>query len=435
MKLFKLALILEQGQLIVSQWSFGLKGWKISRSEKVSMPTADPLAEQVLSAIRPLILKWGLPTDVPVVAVAPVGVGGFLSFSFPRVAKKDLDALIDNELAKSLPFSLKEVERGYQVRRANDRLEASVFWLPKSWVTELRNTLSRAGLRLSELFHRAQMIGAALARNDVLGPWGCIEKSGMGAHFHFYRGGPLPDRSRFLASADPATLAGEFELDLLALSSAGMRPGLVYEIGGESVLHGMSAQPQGFKIERQEKPAVLPEMLLGLWRSGGTGVWLVPDKSIMMARLTTALIGMVGVGVVVSGAAWWAVSDLRDQADALDSEVKRLKPRYQKVLAVEQEALRAQREIGQIEALAGRPAALGVLYEIFKALPPNAWLLRFDYSAERIEIEGYGSGSHQLGEILQQNKSFSGIASIDPQSATDEQRQPFALKMKWVGNK
>lgn len=435
MKLFKLALILEQGQLIVSQWSFGLKGWKISRSEKIPMPTADPLAEQVLSAIRPLILKWGLPAEVPVVVVAPVGVGGFLSFSFPRVAKKDLDALVDNELAKALPFSLKEVERGYQVRRVNDRLEASVFWLPKSWVTELRNTLSRAGLRLSELFHRAQMIGVALARSDVSGSWGCIEKSGVGAHFHFYRGGPLPDRSRFLASSDPTILAGEFELDLLALSSAGMRPELVYEIGGGNELHGLSAQSQGVKIERHENSAALPEMLLGLWRDGGAGVWLVPERSVMMARLTTALIGMVGAGVVVSGAAWWAVSNLRDQADALDNEVKRLKPRYQKALAVEQEALRAQREIGQIDILAGRPAVLGVLYEIFKALPSDAWLLRFDYSAEQIEIEGYGSDSHQLGEILQQNKKFTGIVSIDPQLATDELRQPFALKMKWMGQK
>lgn len=433
MKLFKLALILEQDQLIVSQWSFGVKGWKISRSEKIPMPTADPLAEQVLSAIRPLVLKWGLPADVAVVAVTPIGVGGFLSFSFPVVAKKDLDALVDNELVKALPFSLKEVERGYQISRVDGRLEASVFWLPKSWVTELRNALSRAGLRLSELFHRAQMIGAALAKREASGPWGCIEKNGMGVHFHFYRSGSLPDRSRFMTSSDPAVLSGEFGLDMLALSSAGMRPEFVYEIGGGDMLRGMSAQAQGVKFERHENPVALPEMLLGLWRSGGAGVWLVPDRSAMMARLTTALIGVVGAGVVVSIAAWWMVSSLRDQADTLDAEVKRLKPRYQKALVIEQDALRAQREIGQIEALAGQPAVLGVLYEIFRALPPNAWLLRFDYAAEQIEIEGYGSDSHQLGEILQQNKKFSGIVSIDPQLATDEQRQPFALKMKWAG--
>lgn len=433
MKLLKLALILEQDQLIVSLWSFGLKGWKISRSEKVSMPTADPLAEQMLAAIRPLILKWGLPPEVPLVAMAPAGVGGFLSFSFPRVAKSDLEALIDGELAKALPFSLKEVERGYQVKRRGDRLEVSVFWLPKSWVSELRNALSRAGLRLSEVFHRAQMLGAALARREVAGAWGCVEKSAAGVHFHFFRRGVLPDRSRFLASSDPAALAGEFELDLLALSSAGIQPEIVHGVGVEEALRGALAQSKKVRLEPHANLAGLPDLLLGAWRGGGQGIWLAPDKSAMAARLTAALIRIVGVGALVCGAAWWALSGLHDQEDALENEVKRLKPRYQKALAVEREAVLSQREIGQIEALGGGTSALAVLYEVFKSLPPDAWLLRFDYTAGQVEIEGYGSDSHQLGEILQQNNVLAEIVSVDPQVATDEQRQPFALKMKWAG--
>lgn len=435
MKLLKLALILEQDQLIVSLWSFGLKGWKIACSEKVPMPTADPLAEQVLAAIRPLILKWGVPPEIPLVAVAPAGVGGFLSFSFPRVAKSDLEALIDSELTKALPFSMKEVERGYQVKPRDGRLEVSVFWLPKSWVSELKNALSRSGLRLSELFHRAQMIGAALTRREVAGPWGCVEKTGAGIHFHFFRCGALPDRSRFRALADPATLAGELELDLLALSSTGIEPTLVYEIGAEDALHGALAQSKNVKFKKHNHAVGLPEMLLGLWRGGGEGIWLVPDRPAMTARLTAALLRMVGVGAMVSAAAWWAVSGLHDQAETLESEVKRLKPRYQKVLAVEREAVRSQRELGQIEGLAGAPSALAVLYEIFKSLPQDAWLLRFDYTAGQVEIEGYGSDSHQLGEILQQNKRIAGIVSATPQLATDEQRQPFALKMRWVGER
>lgn len=432
MKLLKLALILEQDHLVVSLWSFGLKGWNISRSEKVSLPTADPLAEQVLSAIRPLILKWELPQEIPLIAVAPAGVGGFLSFSLPRVSKQDLGALVDQELNKALPYSLKEIERGYQVMRVDDRLEVSVFWLPKPWVNELKNALARAGLRLSELFHRAQQLGAALAGKDATQPWGCVEQQGTRVQLHFYRRGTLPDRSRQIAGCTPATLAGELELDLLALANSGIKPTVVHGVGLEEPLRGALAQTKTVKLQFHESKTSPAERLLSLWNSGGKGVWLVPDKALMTAKLTPVLIVIVMAALVFSGAGWWWLSGMRDQADTLENEVKRLKPRHIKALAVEKEALRAQQELNQIAALAGAPTPLAPFYEVFKALPESAWLLRFNYSAGLIEIEGYGIDSHQLGEMLQSNKNFKEIASIEPQLAKDEQRLPFALKLKWV---
>jgi len=435
MKLLKLALILEQDHLVVSLWTFGLKGWKIARTEKASLPTTDPLAEQVLSAIRPLILKWELPPEMPLIAVAPAGVGGFLSFSFPRVAKKDLDALVDQELSKALPYSLKEVERGYQVKRVEDRLEVSVFWLPKPWVNELKNALARSGMRLSELFHRAQQLGAALAGKDASESWGCVEQQGARVQLHFYRHGTLPDRTRQITGGAPAVLAGELELDLLALANTGIKPAVVHGVGLEEPLRGALAQMKTVKLQFHESKPNPSELLLSLWNSGGKGVWLVPDKALMMAKLTPMLITLVMAVLVLSGAGWWFLSGMRDQVDTLENEVKRLKPRHIKALTTEKEALRAQQEINQIAALASAPTPLDPFYEVFKALPEDAWLVRFNYSSGKVEIEGYGIDSHQLGEMLQLNKKFTEISSIEPQLAKDALRLPFALKLKWANLK
>ena len=78
---------------------------------------------------------------------------------------------------------------------------------------------------------------------------------------------------------------------------------------------------------------------------------------------------------------------------------------------------------------------LDPFYEVFKALPEDAWLVRFNYSSGKVEIEGYGIDSHQLGEMLQLNKKFTEISSIEPQLAKDAQRLPFALKLKWANLK
>lgn len=432
MKLLKLALILEQDHLVVSLWSFGLKGWNIARTEKVSLPTADPLAEQVLSAIRPLILKWELPPEIPLIAVAPAGVGGFLSFSLPRVAKKDLDALVDQELGKALPYSLKELERGYQAVRTGDRLEVSVFWLPKPWVHDLKNALARAGLRLSELFHRAQQFGAALAGKDPAASWGCIEQQGARVQLHYFRRGTLPDRSRQITCGAPTALAGELELDLLALASSGIKPAVVHGVGLEESLRGALAQTNAVKLQFHESKPNPSDLLLSLWNNGGKGIWLLPDKALMMARLTPALVALVMAALVFSGAGWWFLSGLRDRADMLDNEVKRLKPRHVKVLVTEKEALRAQQEINQIAAVVRAPTPLDPFYEVFKMLPEEAWLVRFNYSAGQVEIEGYGIESHPLGEMLKSNRKFKEIVSVEPQLAKDGQRLPFALKLKWA---
>lgn len=435
MKLLKLALVLEQDHLVVSQWSFGLKGWRVSRTEKVALPTSDPLADQVLSAIRPLILKWELPPDVPLIAVAPPGVGGFLSFLFPRVAKKDLDALIDHELSKALPYTLKEVERGFQVKRKGDKLEVSVFWLPKPWVNELKNALARSGIKLSEVFHRAQQLGTALAGRNTAASWGCVEQQGSKVQLHFYRGGALPNRSRLISCDSPAALAGELNADLLALANSGIKPEVLYGIGLDEPLRNALAQSNSIKLQFQPDAPNSTKLLQSLWNGGGKGVWLVPDKALMTSRLTPVLIAAVMAALVFSAAGWWVLAGLRDQVETLEGEAKRLKPRHAKVLAIEKEVLRTQQEINQIAALANPPNPIDPLYEVYKALPHTAWLVRFNYISGQVEIEGFGMESAKLIEKLESNKKFSEIFSIEPQLAKNAKRLPFGLKMKWVGKK
>lgn len=431
-KLQKLSLLPEPGYLVVSLWSFGPGGWKIACSEKVAVPGDDPLAEQLLSAIRPLMAKWNVAPETPVLAGAPAGVGGFLSFSCPRVARKDLDALIDFEMTKFLPFSPKELERSHQAKAAGKHWEVSVFWLPRSWVAEMKNALARVGLRLSEVFHRAHLTGAALSANHAAQPWGCIERDGTAAHLHFYRQGAMPERSRCIsAGATPLSddaLARELSLDLIALDGSGLKPAVVYASGMEGKL------PDALSLPRlQPCPPLpdLPQRLLALWRQGGSGIWLVPDKASVSARLIPLAILLVLVGALLAGAAWWTVAGLREETQTLEADVKRLTPRYRKALETEHDILRAQQELDGIAGFSTTLSPLEPLQEIQRALPQEAWLVAFRQDGSAVEIEGYGTDNHELGESLQQDGKFSAIAALDAQVARDDARRPFALKMQW----
>lgn len=431
MKLIKLALVMEQDHISAAVWEFGLKGWKISRSERVALPTADPLAEQVLAAIRPLAVSWGIAPDTPVMVVVPAGVGGVLSFTFAKSARKDLDALLDFELTKALPFSLKEIERGYHAATVGEHLNVGVVWLPRLWLVELKNALARAGLRLSELFHRAQLMGVALGREQAAAPWGCVEQDGPAVHFHYFRSGVFPDRSRCLCQAEAATLGREFELEWVALDSAGMSPSPVYLLGVEPALRETLEKPHIGQLQVREAKPDLPELLLSLWNGGGKGVWLMPDKGDMTDKLTPYLIGLAALGVLVSVAAWWVSSQQGEAVVVLEDEIKHLKPRYLKAVALEREVVAAQQEIDGIGAAVDGPSPLEPFYEIFKALPETAWLLSFNYAQDQISIEGYGVEDKVLSEKLSHSGQFKDIAPVEPQLAKNAEAVPFALKMKW----
>lgn len=436
MKSQKLALLLEQGQITVSLWTFGFKGWGIARTEKVVLPTADPLAEQVLAAIRPLVLKWAIAPDTPVLTVVPAGVGGFLSLSLSASAAKDLDALIDVEIAKALPFSVREVEKSHSVVKDKDQLRVSVLWMPRSWVGELKNALARIGLRLSELFHRAQLVGGELGGSGELAsaPWGCIEQDGKAVHFHFFRQGGVVERSRSLTSVEAPRLAQELNLDLLSLSCIGLAPRSLYLAGvdaplGEALAANPGSERSRLKAHRREQ--ALPGLLLAYWRRGGAGVWLMPERTAMMARLTPWTIGLVAAFMVTAGVLWWTVLDQRSQTEQLDADIKKIKQKFQKASAVESEVIRFQREINAIQE-ASRPAeALDALHEVFKALPEQSWLVGFRFDGKEVAVEGYGTSEDDVRKALGSSPRLAGIETREAQLAVDAAQHPFALKMKW----
>lgn len=437
MKFQKLALLIEQAHITVSLWTLGLKGWQISRSENVSLPTTDPLAEQVLAAIRPLVLKWGVAPDTPVLTVVPAGVGGFLSFTLPATAGKDLDALIDVEIGKVLPFSVREVEKSYRFVKEKERLRVSVLWMPKLWVGELKNALARIGLRLSELFHRAQLVGGELGASGDLASasWGCIEQDGKAVHFHFFRKGNVVERSRSLVFGESARLAQELNLDLLSLSCINLTPRRIFLAGVDGAL----ADSLAAQVEPESKGAIqpyqrksgLPERLLALWKSGDGGVWLVADRTAMMARLTPWMIGLVALCTVLAGSLWWTVLGQREQAAQLEADVKKIKQKFQKASGVEAEVIRAQLEINGIQAATQPSESLDALYEVFKAMPEAAWLVSFKFDGKEVVTEGYGIASETLQAELKKSPRLAAIELLKPQVANDAEHNPFALKMTW----
>lgn len=432
----KIALIFEPGHLVVQHWRLAVSGWRIVQTERAVLDGKEPLGDQLIGALRPLSFKWRLPTATPVMVLNPPQVGGFFGFKFDRRAK-EIPSLVEKELAKQLPFSLREVEWVHQTWSSKESVEATVFWMPKPWIAELRNALARAGLRLSELFHRAQLYADRHQQLRAAAlPHAWIEAFGDELYWYFQRHASGPERARLLGQAQDPNLAAALQLDLLGLGLSDRTkltidlcnvPGPAMEAISRVGERNVMVFPQ------TGKPLDMTTALLDFWHHGGSGVWLAPDQASLGLRTAPVALLLFAAGLLFSASLWWLSSLAEEEITSQEPRLKKLKPAYQKALETEEQIVALQNQLSDIEkAGSGHPSPLNHLYQVYKLVPDDAWLTRFRSGKSGIEIEGYGVDAAELKKKIGESGKFGQFADITPLTATDASRKAFAFTMQVV---
>lgn len=460
-----LAVSIEPGRLVAHRCVKLGFSWQVERSERFPLEGAEPTPDAIAAALRPLVLRWALPAATPVVVLAAPLLGGILAVTSPVARNKDR-SWIDQELVKQLPFAPRELETGITLLQRAGKQTAEVFWLPKGWVADLKAALGRIGLRLDEILARAQLLAPLPVTNkpakkakaaakglskqeavkQALKPTQppasplppepvevLIEGEGEALYLHCYRNG-VALRSRTLPGEAQAA-ADAVQLELMALEGQGIKPVRLALRGPLSDLHAalLAAELGTLDITLAAPLPDLPAAFCAAWQRDVHGVWVMPERKQLLAKLYRAGLALAAVGVLVCGALSWATDDAKTESDQLETEAKRLKPRYQKVVAIEKQAVEASRLLAAMDAAnaaSATPVPLDALFRVYEALPEKAWVTHFACRADgSLVVSGRGA---KTDDVLAKLRLSPNIA--DAKVGTPEENAPadaFAIEAHW----
>lgn len=399
-----LAVSIEPGRLVAYRCvRLGL-AWQVERSERFVLEGSEPTPEAIAAALRPLVLRWSLPAATPVVLLAAPVIGGILSVVAPAVRGKDRSWL-DQELVRQLPFAPRELETGITMHSGRGgRLLAETYWLPKGWVGDLRAAFGRIGLRLDEIIARSQVLAPlpakVAARKGVTPPpviEVLLEGDGDTLFFHCYSDGAAL-RSCTLPADNPQAAADAVLLELMSLEAQGIRATRLAVRGPLLPLReALTAAGVSGEVSFSETAADLPAAFCAAWLRDVHGVWLVPEKKQLFASLYRAGMLIGAVGVLLSAALSLAGSAADTEVEQLGNDAKRLKPRYQKVVATEKQAVEASRLLAAMDAASAATTPLDALYRVYEALPEKAWVTRFASRADgALVVAGRGAKTEDV---------------------------------------
>lgn len=398
-------------------WQRSLSRWKIAAKEGFPLQSG-PLADQVLAAVRGLMIRWKLKPDTPVIVQALPGTGGMLCFDLPAGIKGSPRPLIEAELAKALPFPLREIHYTWELEKTADATRVSVFWMPSAWVADLSGALSRIGLRLTEIIARAQLVAHGLKPASA-SFWAFLESDKEQAYLHTFWG-----RLPAWTSSQAMQQSGLALETLLLTTNPAPAIDLYYSTAeAPTELVGSSG-----KLRSQRKEALdYPELLLQWYQAGKVGILIDPERSALLARLTPVAIAILSLGFAAIGAMWWLTQSTQTELDALEQQVRQIRPEAMAVAATEKRLAAHRQAIAALDKLYAEPDGLDALDAVARGLPKKAWLVRFGYHDGLFEAEGYGSDSEALIEKLKTAKGYTGVGRCDPQLATDAKLKPFCI--------
>lgn len=465
-----LAVSIEPGRLVAYRCVKLGFSWRVERSERFPLEGAEPTPDAIAAALRPLVLRWALPAATPVVVLAAPLLGGILAVVSPVARNKDR-SWIDQELTKQLPFAPRELETGITLVQRSGKQTAEVFWLPKGWVADLKAAVGRIGLRLDEILARAQLLAPLPVANkpakktkaakglskqeavkQALNPAAkpatqpalpqpqppepvevLIEGEGDALYFHCYRNG-VALRSRILP-AEAQAAADAVLLELMALEGQGIKPLRLALRGPLLDLHAALLAADLGKLEVTLTATLpdLPAAFCAAWLRDVHGVWVMPERKQLLAKLYRAGFALAAVGVLVCGALSWATDDAKTASEQLETEAKRLKPRYQKVVAIEKQAVEASRLLAAMDAVNAAsvtPVPLDALFRVYEALPEKAWVTHFACRADgSLVVSGRGAKTDDVLAKLRQSPNIA-----DAKVGTPEENAPadaFAIEAHW----
>lgn len=429
----QLVIAFEPDGLAVALWRKTLLGWKIVATAKPAGAEGEGAADSPFAPLRAQLAQWGVAKGTAALIVPHAATGGFIDFPVPKRRPADFSAWVETELSQHLPFSAREVAWSWQAVPSGKGKTLRVVWMPKAWVKEHEIELARIGLALKEIMPRALVTACRWdATRGERGQWALCERVAGEIALHVFVG-RVPRRSLRLVQADVALAARRAGAELLAawdptqgggrLYCAEMADATARELAAVPGVETVAARPQ-----RDWHAAVLRA-----WQSGEEGVWLPPEPSEIFRGIRRATLFILLTGVTLIGLTMWQVQETRKQIGALETEVRKDKPKFQKVVATEVQLVATTRKVARLAELRDAVNPLDPLDDVRKALPDGAWLTRADIRGAEVWIEGHGAKAGEVLARIEQSSAFSGSKIVDQPADAAAGGERFSVTMRWRG--
>lgn len=414
----QLILVAKADGIELLHWVRGWRGWALQRA-LVHGWAADTEKQASLAAtLRAALVGQEVPVGTPVALVLANSIGG-LSL-LPDAA---------TELAAVIPFQPIETIHAVLPPGAKSG-PRSVFWLHRDSVQEYVDVLGTHGLRLVDIFSRAQMAAACLTPAELKTAAAVIEADGDDAVLHLYLSGGTPFRSTRLPGGDASMQrAGRVAAELATAAAHGQRAEIVLAVGNVALPDDFSTRTGAVVVAREvQTTAVLAGRL---WFSPSEGIWLAPPRAELLAGFNRWAIGIAAVGAALYFAMLWQTDRYEKTSGEHRVAVKKLKPGYDKAVLLEQEALRSSettRGVGDIENL---PRVLDPLALLAEQLPAGVWLSGFTYRQGVLRVSGYAPDAQAAREKIAALPGISALRVVELPPAQEGAGTPFAVEGAW----
>lgn len=399
-------------------WVRGWRGWTLQRTLAQAWEADTEKQASLATTLRAALVGQQVPAGTPVALVLASSIGG-------------LSLLPDatTELAAVIPFQPVETIHAVLPPGAESG-PRSVFWLHRDSVQEYVDLLGAHGLRLLDIFSRAQMAAAYLTPTERKTSTAVIEAEGNDAVLHLYLPGGTPFRSTRLAGDTTFTQrADRVAAELATAVAHGQRIRTVLIAGNLALPDDFPTRSGAAVVVRE---AHSTSVLAGrLWFSSCEGIWLTPPRAELLAGFNRWAIGIAAVGAALYFAMLWQTDRYEQTSGEHRAAIKKLKPGHDKAVQREQEAIRGSetlRGVGDIEKL---PRLLDPLALLAEQLPAGVWLSGFTYRQGVLRVSGYAPDAEAARERIAALPGISALRAVAPPPAREGAGAPFALEGAW----
>lgn len=427
-----LILSLTRDALVVAHWVRNWLGWRQISLERMPLSGPEFSAEELHGLLRawlarsPQAGQQSMPAGVAVSLVLPPEIGS--------LSLLDGDEPAETAIAGVLPFHVAETSHIVLPvgRRGKAEGHKALFWLHRDWTVEFQGLLGKLNLRLTEIFSRAQLFSPVLgAAKRQLQAEAVIEAEGERCVLHLYLPDGTPFRSAPLAVASGLPVAGQVRAELAAASARGIAISRLSLSGDAAATLAEPLRAAGLAPEM----AVADDLGLQLgrlWQSPLEGLWFPPPRQELLRELNRWTIIAGAGGLVLFAALVWQTGEFEKEIGEAETAIRKLKPRYQKAVSSEKEAVQiseTRRGLGDLERL---PSPIDPVGQLAEGLPAGAWLTRFEYRGGQVRFAGYGLAPAEAVATLGKLPGFSGLREVAPPPVRDGQGTPFALDGRWA---
>lgn len=132
--------------------------------------------------------------------------------------------------------------------------------------------------------------------------------------------------------------------------------------------------------------------------------------------------------------AGWLGSSIAHQRlllDRLNGELETLSTDVQRIQRLEGKVKALEEEIDFLNGISARRVrVLDLLKELTERIPETAWIQRFSFNADTIEIEGYADTASDLLSLLEASPRFGNAGFLSPITKGRDGKERFRIGLK-----